>query len=506
MGAIPARFGAAGVGSRPVIGTRARRWLAMLFGIATAVVFEDVLVCWINGAPARAWGLVELSPMRLASFFGVACALAGATWLCAAGVPDRWAMRLSVFALFVNAAFLGNGRYIGSEDVAATRLVPFELVREGRLCFEGSQQLPAERNDRAELPYWFVQAGPHVVSRYPVATGVLAVPAYVPAIAGGYDPKRERVHELERIAAACLALAGVLIVAAIARRWLGDTQALAVAGIYAFGTSVATVLSKALWQHSGGAFGFALALAGIFLAQRTATRATLLGLGLGIAIASRSTNAAPALFVGLAALFTIGARATLLAALVALVPLAAQGGYAAYYFGSITGHGYGREATEGWTAPWGEGLAGLLASPGRGLLVYSPCVAFAAVALTRADGERIDRRTGWALLAAIAAIVLVMGKWWCWWGGGSPGERMTSDVAPLWGVGLALAWARFGAASGVLRGAWLASCAYACVMQTMISFVRPGSFATAQFFRVMSGPWSWQAYAPLTYVLELLGR
>jgi hypothetical protein len=377
------------------------------------------------------------------------------------------------------------------------------LGREGRLCFEESPQLPL---DSHALPYWFVPAEDHIVSRYPVATGVLALPAYVPAIIGSYDLKRERVHELERIAAAALALVSVLIIAAIARRWLGDWPGLAVAGIYAFGTNVATVLSKALWQHSGGAFGFSLALAGLLLARRTRTQALLIGLGLGIAVASRVTNAAPALFVGAAVWMMLGLRTALSSAAIAVVPIAAQLCYSAYYFGSITGNGYGREATDGWTAPWGEGVAGILVSPGRGLLLYSPCLAFAAVALCRGGRAHVDRRSALLLFAAIGALVLVMGKWWCWWGGGSPGERMTSDVTPLWGVGLALAWEQFANAAPAWRTAWFVSCAYACALQTWIAFVRPGYFATEQFIRVMSGAWAPHAYAPVTYALELSGR
>jgi hypothetical protein len=470
--------------------------------------------------------------MRLGFFFAVACILIAATWVCAAGIPRRWPSRITLFALTLLGLFLGNGRYIGSNDIAATRLVPFVLGREGRLSFENSPNVPL---DSDALPYWFVQAGEHIVSRYPVATGVLALPAYAPALAGSYDPTRERVHELERIAAALLAIVGVLIVASIARRILADASdraaqgvggpdraapasgssqraasafagsdrdALLIAGIYALCTPVATVLSKALWQHSGGAFGFALALAGLFLAKRDRSRQLLVGLGLGIAVASRATNAAPAAFVWLAGLAAFGAPTALISAAVALLPVAAHLAYSSYYFGSLFGSGYGREAIDGWT---GTGWLGLLVSPGRGLLLYAPCLAFAAVALLR-ERELIDRRVGLLLAGAVAALLLVMGRWWCWWGGGSPGERMLSDVAPLWGVGLALAWKRFSEAGPALRRAWFLSCAYACAVHTLITFVRPSGFVTEQFFRVMSGPWAWHAYAPVTYVIGFFSR
>ena len=45
-------------------------------------------------------------------------------------------------------------------------------------------------------------------------------------------------------------------------------------------------------------------------------------------------------------------RKTLGAAAAASVPVGAQLLYARYFFGSFAGHGYGAEASQGWTAPW----------------------------------------------------------------------------------------------------------------------------------------------------------
>jgi hypothetical protein len=485
------------------------RWLAWPLGIAALVVAQDVAVSWLSGAPARAWGLVPLSTMRLASFLALALGLALASWVCAVGWSAAARARNGAVAALALAVFLGNGRYIGSEDAAATRLIPFALGRAARPCFEDSALLAFER---AALPYWFVPAGPHVVSRYPIASGVLALPAYLPAIVGSYDPTRERVHELERIAAAALAAFGVLIVLAIARRWLPESSAWLATAVYALGTNVATVLSKALWQHTGGAFGFALALAGLFLVKGRVGAGALAGLGLGLAVAARSTNLVPAAFVWLALGVAHGRPALLLSAASAALPIAAQAAYSAYYFGSPLGHGYGAEASEGWRSLWLEGVAGLLLSPSRGLLVYSPCLVFAALALARpavgqlaaraasSEPAPVDARVTRLLLAAIGSAVLVMGKWWCWWGGGSPGERMTADITPLWGVGLALAFGRFGAQA---RGGRLliAASLYACVLHALIVYVRPSAYALEHFYRVLHGPWNWRAFAPLAYWL-----
>lgn len=478
----------------------ARLGAAALLALGACALLGDALWSMLFGTPERFWGLIPLGPMRLASVVALGGACAVAALACARGLPRTAAGRAWLLLGAIGALLLGNGRYVGSNDAAATRLIPFVLVREGRLCFEGSPQLTLARD---ALPYWFVPAGEHIVSRYPVATGVLAVPAYLPALLGRYAAGRERVHELERIAAALLALCGVAVVLGFARRVLPEREAAWVTLIYALGTSVASILSKALWQHTGAACGFALALAGLLLASSERRAWLAIGLGCGVAVAARSTNAVPAACLLLAAALARGPRSALCAAAVSGIPVGLQLAYARYYFGSFLGHGYGSEAETGWNAVWPEGVLGILASPGRGLFVYAPCLLFAVPALWR-GAPALDRRVSRCLLFAIASLVLVMGKWWCWWGGRSSGERMTSDVLPLWGVGLVLACSQL-QARPALRRAFIGCALYAVAVQTLVTYGRPGPLAKQLFVDVSAGAWSARAYAPLAYLLDWLG-
>jgi hypothetical protein len=200
-----------------------------------------------------------------------------------------------------------------------------------------------------------------------------------------------------------------------------------------------------------------------------------------------------------------GWRSLPLAAAIAALPIAGQAAYATFYFGSPLGSGYGDEATQGWSTPLAEGVAGLLVSPGRGLVLYAPWLVFAAVALFRGDPALFDRRASRLLLAAIGSLILLMGKWWCWWGAGGPGERMTSDVAPLWGVGLVLAWKRF-ADHPRWRPWWLVSCGYALAMHVLITCARPYTQTTELFYWTISGAWTPRAFAPVAYILGLIAR
>lgn len=477
---------------------------ALLCALGAIVFAGDALWSMLFGTPARFWGVIALSPMRLASMLGLGVLCALAAYVCARGLPRSERARVGCLLALIGALFVGNGRYVGSNDAASTRLIPFVLVREGRLCFEGAEQIAV---DPDRLPYWFVRAGEHIVSRYPVATGILATPAYLLALLGRYDPGLERVQELERIAAALLALATVACVLGFARKLLPLRDAVWVALIYAFGTSVASILSKALWQHVGGAVGFSLALFGLLLAPPGRRAWISVGLGCGLAVAARSTNAVPVAWLLLAAALSQGPQRALGAAAVSGMPVAAQLLYARYYFGSFTGHGYGAEAETGWVSSvgeWGEGILGILLSPGRGVFVYAPCLVFAAVALYR-GGAGVDRRVTRCLLCAIASLLLVMGKWWCWWGGRSSGERMISDVLPLWGVGLALAYRQVLHGGRVWRRVFWGCAVYAVAVEALITFVRPGAVTREAFVDVMAGAWSWKAHALVGYWLDWLG-
>lgn len=79
-------------------------------------------------------------------------------------------------------------------------------------------------------------------------------------------------------------------------------------------------------------------------------------------------------------------------------------------------------------------------SPSRGLLVYSPVLAFSLVGLglaLRHPGVLTPR----SLSVAVVASLFLMGKYSVWWGGWSFGPRLLSDylpalvpfMGPLWG-------------------------------------------------------------------------
>jgi hypothetical protein len=79
--------------------------------------------------------------------------------------------------------------------------------------------------------------------------------------------------------------------------------------------------------------------------------------------------------------------------------------------------------------PWLEGLAGVLASPSRGLFVYSPVLLFSLWGMAAAwRGGSAPLR---ALVVGVVLVVLTVAKWFIWWGGHSYGPRLLADLTPV---------------------------------------------------------------------------
>jgi hypothetical protein len=183
----------------------------------------------------------------------------------------------------------------------------------------------------------------------------------------------------------------------------------------------------------------------------------LSGSAAGLAVATRASNLAPlaplAVWVAWRCLRADApARARLTRAAAWAAPLLAGAAAVAAYdlarFGSVFETGYGHEATE-FAHPLLRGLAGLLVSPGRGLLWYAPPLVLALV-----GWRAFDRRSP-ALsrtAAAMAAALLVLAaKFYQWHGGGVWGPRLAVPVLPLLVLPAAATLARAAAGARALR-------------------------------------------------------
>ena len=207
-----------------------------------------------------------------------------------------------------------------------------------------------------------------------------------------------------------------LVFAAASRHVPGRVAAVVSLGL-AFGTNLWPLASRSLWQVETVSFGFALALFAWWRpAEGLGARDAVVGaVGLALAGATR-LETAPMIAVLLAGLTLRGGVRRALPAVVvvgvaAITLMAAQWSW----FGSVMGaklrlqaDGLAMHGVSGTLSsePW-IGAAGLLISPSRGLIAFSPIVLIPVLALPAV--WRLESATGerWWVAAAARAIRLL---------------------------------------------------------------------------------------------------
>ena len=389
----------------------------------------------------------------------------------------RWVVRGALLALLSFA----NLNIIWSPDVLPNTLFAWTLVRSGNVDYDefASEAGAPERPDRIDRNAYFFrgcrpvlrsrvvlvletsprsvggppppQPGDNVCSIFPPGVALLALPILAPAVLAGVPPSDvTTLLLLGHLAAAILEAIAALLLWSIVRRFVSARWSVALVLLYFLATSVRTVASQALWQHSGVHLAIAAAL-WLILVERPVSRyrELLAGLALGFGTVARQTTAI--------VVPGIARRRTLLHTFagfgLGIVPLLV---YNAVAFGDPFEQGYGSKPFD---TPILTGLYGLLLSPSRGFFVYMPYLAFAVAALVVAWRRRglVARRLRGLGVAAVATLA-VYATYTEWWGGRVFGARFLDDLAPIlfaalaWGIGqglLARSWAR--------RAFWIAA-------------------------------------------------
>ena len=355
--------------------------------------------------------------------------------------PEEWPVRPAgaslassvLLALILWPLLLANGRPIPSGDTRPTERVAASLVEHASLALDAYPDV--------EPPFAREESG-HRVSIYPVLSAVAAAPVFGLSRLV-FDLDETGLALAGKVAASLFsALAGGILFLLVSRRWT-ESEALVTAFVFVFGTSVWST-SQALWQHPLAVLSLSVALLWMQSAEADPRWAGRVGLPLGLALAARHADVAlvAALGAGVALRWPRRLPSLLLHGLPGVAFLLA---YQWHYFGSPLRHGFSGSLGR-FSETWGIGHYGLLLSPAKGLLVFTPVVIIAAVGLVAA-ARRGEAPFALTLGAAVLAHWLLVGRWSEWHGGESFGPRMMTDVLPLLLVflpeGFAL-WPRLG--------------------------------------------------------------
>ncbi len=345
--------------------------------------------------------------------------------------------RAVVLALVAFVVYNANLRTQATGDSLPARFLPFATLEEASLHLD--TVLEATRGGHPNT-YWILGSRDgRWASTYPVVTPLLVTPLYAPAvaylhIAGRTEDRLARVGELmEKLAASTVAAVTVALLYLLLRRRLAPRDATLLAVAFAFGTNTWVTCSQALWQHGPAQLFLVVALLAMTRPPSWVTVGAA-GAAAGLLVANRPPDAALAAGLAAGALVWLVRRWELLAAYAgaAALPVALTLAYNLWMFGILTG-GYGVIGAAGqqfFARPLWEGLAGLLVSPGKGLLLWAPFFLFLPLFLRRALAGGDDRKLDLCLLGGVLLQLLVYAKT-DWRAGFSYGPRFLSEALPL---------------------------------------------------------------------------
>ena len=348
----------------------------------------------------------------------------------------RRALLLGVIAFFV---YNSNLRTIATGDSLPARFLPFAILGHGTL---GLEPVLEATSDGHANPYWIVRSlQGRRVSMYPIVAPVLVTPVYAPAAAvlalrGWNERELEIAGEvMEKIAASAVAALAAALVFLLLRHRVDARSATLLALVFAFSTNTWATSSQALWQHGFGE----LLLAGALLAltsEPTVLNAVLAGICLGLTVPNRLPNTVLAVGLLVYGVVWAGRRVPALLASAALsaapfllynwVSFRELGGGYSYVVKKTLGSSGGFFAN-----PLFPGLAGVLLSPGRGLLVFSPVFVFLGAILFRKI--KLPARDRFLALCIAGGVVCQLALYATtnWSGGYSYGPRTLTDMLPL---------------------------------------------------------------------------
>ncbi len=383
--------------------------------------------------PGEAWP--RTGAFRAALLLGALGVVAGIALESSRRARSRLApLRLSpagvwlLVALPVYLLLLGNGATLSTGDSQALRWLPSRLLTAGTLDLA---RTPAFRDDPEH--YSAVASGSRLFPMAPPGTALVVLPHAAAAIlASGGTVTPALIERWEKHAAALLVAVSAAFLFLTARRTLPDPASLATASVFALATPAFTTAGQALFPATGELFAVCLAL--FLLPSSPApsrSRAAASGLAAALAFFCRPT----AVIAGAGLLALVAARRKGEASafgVAAAAGLAASAGFLLVLHGHPLG-AYGRVnlAPEAWTLDVAHGLAGVLLSPSRGLLVFFPYLLLAPAAFRATRADAALRRLWLVSLGVTAGFVLLSASYAKWWGGHGIGPRLLVAASPF---------------------------------------------------------------------------
>lgn len=351
-------------------------------------------------------------------------------------------MRYKVFLydlslyLVIGVVYLANEPLWSSSDTMGTKYLPISILVERNLDLNEFAYL--EKPEVSNLQW----VNGKLRSTYPIGTALLATPGYFLGWLMGVPFHDGGVDRLARLAADLITLAAVIVM----HRWYlrkADRMSAALFTLaMGLGTSLWSICSDDLWQHTGVVLSLAVFCYFVgWSYPTTSSHRVMSGLALGFAVVCRPTTGLFAL-IFLVWLIPKGFKAVCQATLGLALSASCHFLYNLAAYGSFLG-GYALLSSRvGWDAPNLAILGKLLGYPSRGLLIYCPVLilTYQGIILAVRNHEAVIYRLS---LLSVAVHLVLISSWRIWDGGVNYGPRLLTDALPYCGVLAAPAFLNF---------------------------------------------------------------
>ena len=345
-----------------------------------------------------------------------------------------------VLFLFTFIIYNINFRNINSADTLPASLLPFALLDTHVPWLTVTSPLIQPENIVAFMP-----VGNNLYSVYPIVTPVLVTPLYiVPYILMmllhiPLDMTNSTcfliVFIMEKIAASGITAAAVVFFYAGLKEIVRKNIALITTVILAFGTSMWSINSQALWQHGMIALLFSILFYLIVRNEREEDSRIfiLLGIFSALLVFTRPADMFLALPAFVYAAFKKKQNFIVycVSGIIAALPFLIYNELAA---GSIFG-GYSNLLSEfNFSFQVIIHLAGVLISPSRGLFIFTPIALLSFLGIFKIKSQIKNpelQRVFYCFGIAFILEILVYSTFNCWWAGTTYGPRFFAGSLPL---------------------------------------------------------------------------
>lgn len=332
-----------------------------------------------------------------------------------------------------------NVRTIGAGDTIPSGFLPFNILTGNSVYFD-KLYLFLNEHYTAEKLYFFQKFNDHYISSYPLISGFLTLPLYIlPYLYMSHNNLLtinnllEESSYLEKISASFFTSLSVVVFYFLMFQISKKISiSLIFSLIFAFATQTFSISSQALWQHTSANLFLIISQFSLIKGMQSKNRAPFYIYAFVFAILSfwSRLQFLPYLIILFIALYFLDRKNTNKYFMICFFGILAFIIYNLYFYSSILG-GYAELTKIKPKGDFIKGILGLLFSPARGTLFYTPFFMFSFLSVNCLGLIKVFKEKIFYLQNIIFFIVIITFSafWGAWWGGHTWGNRLLTDIA-----------------------------------------------------------------------------